>query len=148
MQFVELMLAQKDTHDLVAEFHCLFLRPDDVKELVLLLLVLLGQVADLRLSCLVLAPELLHDLAHAIDLLLERRVVPLHEQHLLLLLPLLLQQRRLLLFLLLQLFLERSLFSDLLFVLLTQVIHAVAAVHQLQLHLSDEGSELLLLLLL
>jgi hypothetical protein len=123
------VLAQQDTHHLVAELDSLLLCADDVKELVLLLLVLLCQISNLGLGGLVLAPELLHDFSHAVDLLLERCVVPLHEEHLLFLLSLLFEERCLLLFLLLQLLLQGPLFSDLLFVLLAQVVHTMATVH-------------------
>ena len=89
MQLVELVLCQEDAHHLIAELYSFLLGTDDIKQLRFLLLVFLGQIADLRLRSLVLGSKLLHDLPHGIDLLLQRGVVALDKEHLFLLLALL-----------------------------------------------------------
>lgn len=147
MNFLDFVVAQEDAHDFVAELDCLFLASYDVEQFRLLLLVLLSEVVDFGFGGFVLGPELLHDAAHALHLLLQRRVVALHEEHLLLLLPLFLLQRQLNLLLLLQGLLEHPLFPDLFLVLLAEIVHSMATMHELLFHLLNEFAQLLLLFL-
>lgn len=71
VQFIQFILRQQNTHDLVAEFDSLLLATNNIEQLAFLLLMFLSEVLDLCLGRLVLGPQLLHDFTHRLNFLLQ-----------------------------------------------------------------------------
>ena len=106
-----------------------------------------SKIVDFWFCSLVFSSKFLHDVTHALYFLLQWWIVTLNKEHFFFLLSFFFQQARFFLLLLLQLLLQHSFFSNLFFILFTQIIHTVPTLNELLLHFSNQLPQFFLLFL-